>query len=276
MGTAEFSESQFMTILYCGDPHGRFQHIIGASGHLKASAVILLGDMEPQRPLDRELAALVDRAIPIWYIHGNHDADTDELWTRVWGSKIADRNIHGRVVELPNGQRLAGLGGVFRESVWYPLSSATREEQLPRYRTRKEHARATPRRDRCGSGPPTKHWGTIYPEDVDRLANLRADVLITHEAPRYHPNGFELLDILAQSMGAKVVVHGHHHDRLDSSYRWTQQGFKSYGVGLRGITAIDEEGSAKVIVPGELDEQRDFRQRYLDVFEKPDDGEDAQ
>ncbi len=238
--------------------------------------MILLGDLEPQRPLDLELASLIEREIPVWYIHGNHDADSDELWARVWGSKIADRNIHGRVVELPSGQRLAGLGGVFRESVWHPGSGAAREEQAPRYRTRKGHARATPRQDRCSSGPPRKHWGTIYPEDVDRLADLRADVLITHEAPGYHPNGFELLDTLAQVMGAKVVVHGHHHDRLDSSYRWALQGFRSYGVGLRGVTAIDEEGNAKVIVPGELDEQRNFRQRYLNVFGEDADGGDAQ
>jgi predicted phosphodiesterase len=104
-------------VLFCGDPHGRFQHIIDACDRCKASAVILLGDLEPQRPLDLELASLVEREIPVWYIHGNHDADSDELWARVWGSEIADRNVHGRVVELPNGQRLAGLGGVFRESV---------------------------------------------------------------------------------------------------------------------------------------------------------------
>jgi len=265
-----------MTILYCRDPHGRFQHIIDASGRSRASAVILLGDMEPQRRLDRELAAVTDREIPIWYMHGNHDADSDELWTHVWGSKIADRNIHGRVVELPNGQRLAGLGAVFRESVWYPVSSATREEQPPRYRTRQDHARAMPRQVRRAAGPPTKHWGAIYREDVDRMANLRADVLITHEAPGYHPNGFELLDTLAQSMGAKVVVHGHHHDRINSSYRWAPQGFKSYGVGLCGITAIDEAGNAEVIAPGELDEQRDFRQRYLDVFGEGEDDAEPQ
>jgi hypothetical protein len=98
------------------------------------------------------------------------------------------------------------------------------------------------------------------------LADLRADVLITHEAPGYHPNGFELLDTLAQSMGAKVTVHGHHHDRLDSSDRWAAQGHKSFGVGLMGITAIDADGNAEVIVPGELDEARNSRQRYFDAF----------
>lgn len=252
-------------ILFCGDPHGQFGHIIEAAGQTQASAVILLGDMEPQRPLQLELAPLLECGVPIWLIHGNHDADSDELWMRVWGSELAECNVHGRVVTLPNGRRLAGLGGVFRESVWYPSSSAARE-CAPAYRTMSEHAKSTPRQDRWRGGPPRKHWGTIYPETVDRLADLRADVLITHEAPGYHPNGFELVDTLAQSMGAKVVVHGHHHDRIDSSDRWAAQGFKSHGCGLRGVTAIDADGNAVVIVPGELDAQRDYRQRYFDAF----------
>lgn len=255
------------TVLFCGDPHGRFRHIIQTAGHTRAAAVVLLGDLEPARPLHVELAPLIERAVPVWYIHGNHDADSDGLWMRMWGSELAECNVHGRVVTLPNGQRLAGLGGVFRESVWYPISSAVREG-APAYRTMKEHAKSTPRQDRWGGdGPPRKHWGTIYPEDVDRLADMRTDVLILHEAPGYHPNGFELLDTLAQSMGAKVVVHGHHHDRIDSSDRWAAQGFKSYGCGLRGITAIDVDGNAEVIVPGELDELRNCRQGHFDAFE---------
>jgi hypothetical protein len=89
---------------------------------------------------------------------------------------------------------------------------------------------------------------------------------VTHEAPGYHPHGFSILDTLARSMGVKVSIHGHHHDRIDSSDRWSAQGFKSFGVGLRGITSIDAGGNAEVIVPGELDEQRDYQARYLDVF----------
>lgn len=248
--------------LYCGDPHAEFAHIIRAA--TKASAVVLLGDMEPRRPLHVELAPIIERGVPVYFIHGNHDADTDELWMRVWGSELADHNVHGRVVELPNGQRLAGLGGVFREAVWYPsLAGAQRGE--PAFRTRSEHAKSTPRQDRWGgTGVHRKHWGTIYPEDVDRLADLQCDVFITHEAPGYHPNGFELLDALSQSMGAKVTVHGHHHDALDSSSQWAAQGFRSYGVGLRGITAIDVDGNAEVIVPGEIDAERAHRQRRLD------------
>lgn len=81
-------------------------------------------------------------------------------------------------------------------------------------------------------------------------------MLVSHEAPSYHRNGFELLDVLAQAMSVKVMVHGHHHDSQDSSGRWSVQGFKSFGVGLRGITAIDLNGNAVVIRPGELDELR--------------------
>lgn len=239
-------------ILFCGDPHGRFHHLNEAAAHAKASAVVLLGDMEPERPLHEELAPILDK---VWWIPGNHDADSDELWLRVWGSKLEDRNIHGRVVTLPNGTRLAGLGGVFRESVWYPDPAAARGG-APAFRNREQHAQATPRQDRFAGGPHRRHWGSIYPDELDRLAGLEADVLITHEAGGYHPNGFEIIDDLVRVLGAKVHVHGHHHDALDSSPRWEKQGFKSFGVGLRGITAIDIAGGSTVIMRGELDDQR--------------------
>lgn len=245
-------------VLFCGDPHGQFDHILRAAGELRASAVILLGDIESVRPLHEELASIADK---LWYIHGNHDTDVDRNWNHLWGSQLADRNLDGRVAVLPNGIRIAGLGGVFRESVWYPSLPTP-----PKFRNRKEHVRATPRQDRWQGGVPRKHWSTIYPEELDRLSLMQADILITHEAPGYHNNGFEILDTLAQSMGVKVTVHGHHHDKLDSSNRWAQQSFKSFGVGFRGITAIDAGGNANVIVPGELDAQRDFRQKHLDVF----------
>lgn len=245
-------------VLYCGDPHGEFRHIIRAAGKLNASAVVLLGDLEPQRPLHEELEAIASK---LWFIHGNHDTDSDASWTHVWDSQLADRNIDGRVVVLPDGTRLAGLGGVFRESVWYPSLPAE-----PRFRSRKDHARATARQDRWRNGHHRKHWSSIYPEEFDRLADMRADVLITHEAPGYHHDGFQILDTLAQSLGARVSVHGHHHDALDSSQRWEQQGFKSFGVGLRAITCIDADGNARVIVRGELDQQRNHRQRYIDAW----------
>jgi hypothetical protein len=110
-----------------------------------------------------------------------------------------------------------------------------------------------------------KHWSSIYPDELNALADLRADILVVHEAPGYHSNGFEILDDLARSLGVRVLVHGHQHDRLDSSHRWAAQGFKSFGVGLRGVTAINVDGNATVVVPGELDDFRSFRQSYVDL-----------
>ena len=238
-------------ILFCGDPHGRFDHILRAAELLDPMAIVLLGDIEPIQPLQLELAAIDPQKL--WLIHGNHDTDSDQNWHHLWGSTLAERNIHGRVVALPNGLKLAGLGGVFRGSVWYPGQSEARFE------SRSSHARSTPRQDRWQGGVHRKHWSSIYPDEVNRLADQSADILVTHEAPGYHPHGFEILDDLARSMGVKVSVHGHQHDRLDSSHRWLQQGFKSLGVGLCGITAIDVDGHAEVIVSGDLDHQRHSR-----------------
>jgi hypothetical protein len=165
-------------------------------------------------------------------------------------------------VTLPDGTRLAGLGGIFDEDVWYPDPGAARGG-APAFRSPEEHAKATPRQDRFAGGPSRRHWGTIYPSDIDRLADQQADVLVTHEAPGYHPNGFALIDTLAQAMGVKVLFHGHHHDAIDSSARWQRQGFKSFGVGLRGVVVLDATGNVRVIAPGELDEHRSFRQQRI-------------
>lgn len=249
-----------MRLLFAGDPHGQFHQINESVGHSKADAVILLGDLEPARPLHEELAPLLERKVPVWFIPGNHDSDSDQLWMRVWGSEISEQNIHGRVVELAEGTRIAGLGGVFREAVWYPSPAAARGGE-PAFRSREAHAKSTPRQDRWGgTGPHRRHWGSIYPSDIDGLANLQADILITHEAPAYHPNGFAILDTLAQQMGVRVAVHGHQHDALDSSARWAEQGFKTFGVGLRGLSLLDTSTwEWSVVRPGELDSARAHR-----------------
>ena len=253
------------TILYCGDPLGQFHHIIEAAGHTKASAVVLLGDMEPQRPLQDEMAPLTKRGVAWYFIGGNHDADSDVLAERVWNDTTAPHNVHCRVLTLPSGLRLAGVSGVFREAVWFPSSSAAREG-APAFRSRAEHARATPQQDRWNGGPHRKHLGTIYYDEVERLADMLVDVLVSHEAPSPHPNGHELLTTLAQTMGARVIVHGHQHD----AFRAEVKGVKCIGVGLRGVTVIDADGNAEVIVPGELDEQRNQRQQYIDRWGDPD------
>jgi predicted phosphodiesterase len=240
-------------ILFCGDPHGQWQHIIDAALQTDARAVILLGDLEPARPLHIELAAIRER---VWYIHGNHDTDHADNFAHVWQSELAERNIHGRVVTLPCGTRIGGLGGVFRGAVWYP-----KDGQAPKFCNREEHASKTPRQDRWQSSVHLKHWSTIYPDEVEQLATLQADILITHEAPGYHEHGFKELDALARRMGVRMTVHGHQHDCIDSSAQWDAQGFQSFGVGLRGVMAFDTQGQVNQVVAGMLDEVRAGREK---------------
>ena len=95
-------------LLFCGDPHGQWQHIIDAAEQTHARAVILLGDLEPAQPLHIELETIWER---VWFIHGNHDTDHAGNFGNVWHDEVSERSLHGRVVTLPCGTRIAGLGG---------------------------------------------------------------------------------------------------------------------------------------------------------------------
>ena len=219
-------------ILFFGDPHTRFGHVLDAVMLHRPAAIVLLGDIQARRPLDVELASILDLT-EVWFIHGNHDTDTDLYYDNLFGSQLADRNLHGRVVEIA-GVRVAGLGGVFRGAVWYP-----KDAQKPKFRSREAHARVTPRQDRWQGSVHLKHWSSIYPDELEQLATQQADILITHEAPGYHEHGFKELDSLARRMGVRMTVHGHQHDNIDSSAQWDAQGFQSFGVGLRGVMVVD-------------------------------------
>ncbi len=242
-------------VLYCGDPHGHFQHILDAGLRTNASAVVLLGDIEARRSLDLEFKPLLDQGAELFFIPGNHDSDNEASWRWLFEDGQERRNLQGRVGRLPDGTRIAGLGGVFRAAVWYPGAADQLFAGSDRP-ARTQRLLAQRRRPGQGDRPALAHWTSIRPEDVQALASQRADILVTHEAPGYHRHGFAILDRLARAMGVRATLHGHHHDRLDSSGRWAIQGFKSHGVGLRGITALDADGNATVVVAGELDEPR--------------------
>ena len=95
-------------IWFCGDTHGRFDHLRRAVDLHRPKAVILLGDVQPSRPMEQELGELVERT-ELWFIHGNHDTDTEADHDHLLDSALTHRNLHGRVVELA-GLRIAGLG----------------------------------------------------------------------------------------------------------------------------------------------------------------------
>jgi predicted phosphodiesterase len=242
-------------ILFFGDNHSHFRHIVAAVEREKPDAIVLLGDIQAQMPLGIELAPILGRTT-VRFIHGNHDTDRPLDFCNLFESDLAGSNLHGRVEEIA-GVRIAGLGGIFRNKVWMPPAK-------PHFDTYQQwltaHRRTASRRDDAGARLASQdlqreHRSTIFPSDVRKLKTLRADVLVTHEAPSAHPHGIAAIDELAQAMGVQVAFHGHHHDRLDYREKWPQLRFKAYGVGFCGITNLD----GVVVRPGDFDESK--RQR---------------
>ena len=193
-------------LMFIGDPHGDFRHAIASVRLHRPEAIILLGDIQAKRPLHLELAPILDLT-EVFFIHGNHDTDSEADYDNLFGSDLAHRNLHGRVVEVA-GLRVAGLGGVFRETIWAPPLE-------PAFRSIAERLKVIRPGERWRGGIPLRHRSTIWPEEYERLSHQRADVLVTHEAPGGHRLGWEVLDDLASSMGVQVLVHGHLHTQID-------------------------------------------------------------
>jgi hypothetical protein len=61
-------------------------------------------------------------------------------------------------------------------------------------------------------------------------------VLVTHEAPSSHPQGVAFIESLARKMGARLVIHGHHH----VCYRArAEDGLQVQGVGAAWGIGLD-------------------------------------
>jgi predicted phosphodiesterase len=205
-----------MTIVFIGDVHQHWHFIDAGLAALPTApkAAILLGDIQCDRPLDELAAPLLDRGVAVHWIHGNHDNDGGpEMWANL---ADPDRNpvtapgaLHGRVVKI-GGIRIAGLGGTFRPRIWSP-------PETPRLRHRHQltedlHSLGPaygPRQREALAHSLTT--AAIWPEDIETLASQKADILVTHEAPSSHPAGSAVFDDLARAMGARMIVHGHHH-----------------------------------------------------------------
>jgi len=212
-------------ILFCGDCHGEFSHIIPAGR--EADAIILVGDQTPSRSLPEELGSLWPKT---YFILGNQD-------TELTGFLVAHRgdawshNLHCRIEDI-EGLRLAGLGGIFRSQIWYP------EDERIRYNSRKKLLDNTPPEKRFLGDIPALHWSSIFPEDFDLLRWLKPiDILITHEAPETHRHGFREIGNLARQIGAHWIVHGHHHEGAGKSK--IEGEIQVVGLGLREIKLIE-------------------------------------
>ena len=198
-------------ILFFGDPHGCWQPLLDEYARRPALAVVLLGDCELDHPLHETLEPIVADGTPVHWIYGNHDNDHAHWWDNL---NRAEGRLHGTVVNL-GGIHVAGLGGTYAGRVWYPRLG----DEAAAFQTRREWLKAVPRNERCGMLLPLRKRHVILPEDHDALRGQWADVLVCHEAPLSHPHGFGALDDLARTLGARLVVHGHHHRSYSGASR---------------------------------------------------------
>jgi predicted phosphodiesterase len=216
--------------LIFGDPHGDFTPVIAAVVRLRPAAIMLLGDIQAHRPLHEELRPVLDLT-EIWFIHGNHDTDSDADYDNLWGSELATRNVHGRIVEIA-GYKVAGLGGIFRSKIWDPR----RPIEEAAFQSSEAMRRTMKREERWRDGISRKHRSSIFPADYQQLLRSGpADILLTHEAPSAHPHGWQAVDELSEALGVQLVVHGHHHQNIDYLVEGMQSAaapFRAFGVDM--------------------------------------------
>jgi Icc-related predicted phosphoesterase len=197
-------------LMLFGDPHGDLEPVITAVERFRPEAIVLLGDIQARRPLHIELGPILERT-EVWWIPGNHDTDTENDHDHVFGSALAHRNLHARVVEIA-GYKVAGLGGIFRSKIWDPR----RPIEEAAFASAEALRRSMRPEERWRDGIARRHRSTIFPDEYQRLLRSGpADILVTHEAPAAHPHGWQAIDELAETLGVQLVVHGHHHQNID-------------------------------------------------------------
>ncbi len=186
----------------------------------------MVGDCELRSPLHRVLDPLFARGWRVHWIIGNKDAETETAFDNLV-TDHPDGDIGGKVIDV-GGVRIAGLGGVFKPRIWHPRAEApsTRIDP-PSFDTRRAFLDSLKPSEHWRDGLPLWHRDSIFPEDVSHLAQHRFDVLVTHEAPSCHRHGFAVIDQLAEVAGARVIVHGHHHESYAAKLR--------SGIDIRGL-----------------------------------------
>jgi predicted phosphodiesterase len=232
-------------IWFVGDVHGEFKYVVRSlmTAAVQPSWIVFVGDIDISHKPLREMLEPIKRwdpAIQVAFIPGNHDADSYEHWEMLHDSGDAI-SIHGQVMEMEE-VRVAGLGGHFVGRVWMPPLE-------PVIHSREEALGGGAFRYRDGQRPSPTYLSAIYASEVGRLSQQRADILVTHEAPSCHPHGHTELDMLARSLRAQRMFHGHHHDDRTAAYALQREQLGFDAVGLR-VCAI-KNGLGEVIFVGE-------------------------
>jgi len=229
------TQTQQNKVLFAGDPHGQFSQINAAAIKYRPEAIILLGDICTDKLLEEYLQPALKHT-KIYWIQGNHDFSSKVYFNNLFNSGLSEYSLHLKVVEVA-GLRIAGLGGIFSGKMWYPPSS-------PKFKSLNNFLTIQPSNIKKQGGN-LKHRSAIFYDDVEKLKELKADILVTHEAPSCHRHGFKLLDELAEKMGVKKVIHGHHHQHYKSKIN---DEIEVFGVDEAGI--IDLNGD--VLIPEKI------------------------
>jgi predicted phosphodiesterase len=208
-------------ILFAGDPHGDFRPLIEAVHQYKPEAVVLLGDYDLEMPLEICLQNIVDLT-QIWWIAGNHDFETPSKHRHLFHSALADKGLHLKVTEIA-GLKIAGLGGTFLGRVWYP-------PEQPRWRNKQHYLH-----HQSAMGMTLKYKCAIWHDEFEALRTLKADILVTHEAPGSHRHGFNVIGELGAAMGVKNIFHGHLHENYIGT---VENNIKVFGVADRAVADL--------------------------------------
>lgn len=204
-------------VIFYGDPHGVWQPLMDEIED-GTHTVFILGDLAEAKQHPHHVEAARDalcqlraRGIHVHFILGNHDTETDAIHALLF-EDFRDNLIEEQVLTIGQLQcRIAGLGGVIKGKIWSG-------DDAPAFSSPADLLARTPRQERFRGGLPRKQQSSIFPSTVKTLAQKKADILLTHEAPSCHKHGFDFIDDLAAQMGVSLIIHGHHHfsyqDRL--------------------------------------------------------------
>ncbi|MFA5985168.1 MAG: metallophosphoesterase [Methylococcaceae bacterium] len=222
-------------ILFAGDPHGNFRPLIEAVISTKPEAVILLGDCDLLQPLENYLQEIIGLT-DIWWIAGNHDFESAEKYEFLFHSTFSEKTLHLRVREVA-GLKIAGLSGIFLGRVWYP-------PQPPRWYSKQQYLLSQRLVGRQQAELSLKYQSAIWPAEFEALKNIKADILVTHEAPGSHNHGFKAISDLAAAMQVKMIFHGHLHE----NYAFTLPNqVQVYGVADKSVFDLAGNLVAQII-----------------------------
>ena len=243
------------TVFFCGDPHGRFSHIVRAVKKHRPEAVILLGDQTAAQSLDIELAPILDQTQVYWTC-GNHDTYNERHHDNLFESKLKGRNIQEQGVIRVGGILIACIGGVFREKVWAGSLPKTGEGVAHPITSPKDFAKTCGAGNRWRGGVPLRYRSTIFPSMVEKYRDMHVDVLVTHETPDLHRHGNAGLMRLANDLGVRGAFRGHHHQRIDYPDSVWQ------GVSLCGIVGLD----TATFEVTDIDPGLVSKKQYVEIF----------